>query len=152
MGWLSRKVGSADITIGVDKVVGKGRHRTTKSGATYTPRETVKAENLIRAAWLRKNGRAWSGFEGEVRMRVTVWRCLAKSNPKYWAGRADLGKPDWDNIGKLASDALNHIAYADDSQITLSTVRKMPRLPFAAGNHIRIQIDYYEEKYSKEPK
>lgn len=152
MGWLSRKVGSADLTIGVEKVVGKGRHRTTRAGIVYTPRETSKAEKLIRDAWVRKNGRARCGFDGEVRMRVTVWRCLAKSNPKYWAGKADLGKPDWDNAGKLVSDALNGIAYADDSQITLSTVRKMPRLPFAAGSHIRIQIDYYEEKYSKEPK
>ena len=27
-------------------------------------------------------------------------------------------KPDWDNIGKIVSDALNKFAYKDDSQIT----------------------------------
>lgn len=32
--------------------------------------------------------------------------------------------PDWDNLGKLVSDALNGIAYADDAQIAVSSVAK----------------------------
>jgi len=33
-------------------------------------------------------------------------------------------KPDWDNVGKVICDALNNIAYKDDSQIVDARVRK----------------------------
>ena len=33
-------------------------------------------------------------------------------------------KPDWDNIGKLISDALNGVAYADDKDIVFGAVQK----------------------------
>ena len=33
-------------------------------------------------------------------------------------------KPDWDNIGKIISDALNGIAYKDDAQVVSCTVEK----------------------------
>lgn len=33
-------------------------------------------------------------------------------------------KPDWDNIGKLVSDALNGIAYSDDAHIVDACVKK----------------------------
>ena len=36
-----------------------------------------------------------------------------------------ITKPDWDNIGKIVSDALNGIAYRDDSQVVDSRVRKI---------------------------
>ena len=153
MSWVKRKVGSVELTIGLSEVVGKQRPRfNTRTGSTYTPPKTKRAEGIVKKAFARVAGDEWSCFEGEVHLRVTTWRALAKTNPKFWAGRADLSVPDWDNTGKLVSDALNKLAYADDSQITLCTVRKMPRLLFVAGDHVRIQIDYYEESYSKEKK
>lgn len=33
-------------------------------------------------------------------------------------------KPDWDNIGKIVTDALNKIAYRDDSQVVACRVEK----------------------------
>lgn len=33
-------------------------------------------------------------------------------------------KPDWDNIGKIVTDALNGVAYHDDAQIVDAQVRK----------------------------
>ncbi len=33
-------------------------------------------------------------------------------------------RPDWDNIGKIVSDALNELAYHDDSYIVDARVRK----------------------------
>lgn len=36
-----------------------------------------------------------------------------------------VSKPDWDNLGKGISDALNGIAYVDDSQIIYAAVRKV---------------------------
>lgn len=35
-----------------------------------------------------------------------------------------ITKPDWDNVGKIVSDALNGIAYRDDSQIVDARVVK----------------------------
>ena len=49
-------------------------------------------------------------------------------------------KPDWDNIGKSVCDALNGLAYNDDSQIVEATVSKW----IAAADeqpHVRIVIE-----------
>lgn len=155
MSWTVRKVGHEELTIGVAEIVGKQRPRNSSFRGitrTYTPPKTHEAEDRIKAAFLRHVGARWSDYAGEVRLRVVYWRCLAKSNAKRWAGRADLGKPDCDNVLKLVMDALIGTAYVEDSQITYASVRKMPRLPFTAGNHIKITVDYYDETYSKEPK
>lgn len=152
MSWISKRVGRTEITMGLSEVIGKQRPRHTRSGAVYTPPKTRKAEDAISKEFERKAGRKWAGHRGEVRIRVAYWRCLSKSNPKYWAGRADLGKPDCDNVLKLVMDALKGSAYAEDAQVTYARVRKMPRLPFVAGNHIKITVDYYDETFLKEPK
>ncbi len=79
-------------------------------------------------------------------------RPLAKSNPKYWEGRSDLGKPDWDNVGKLACDSLNGIAFKDDSQVDTGAVTKRPRSPYGTQPRIDIYIEYFVEEYVKEKK
>ena len=33
-------------------------------------------------------------------------------------------RPDWDNIGKIITDALNEVAYHDDAQIVEAIVEK----------------------------
>ena len=33
-------------------------------------------------------------------------------------------RPDWDNVGKIVTDALNGVAYDDDSQIVSASVEK----------------------------
>lgn len=152
MSWHVRELARVEVTLDVDRIMGKQRPRHTANGSTYTPPRTRKAEEQIAKQFVAKAGTYWANFEGEVRMQVYSWRRLAKSNPKYWAGRADLGKPDADNIEKLVMDALQGVAYRDDSQITDLRICKMPRLPFVAGNHIRIKVRYLEETYEKEKK
>ncbi len=154
MSWRSRKVGHADLTMKVEEIVGKQRPKHSSFGGwqrTYTPAKTHNAEEAIAWRFAAKYGEQWRDFLGEVRIQVTYWRCLAKSNPKKWEGQADLGKPDCDNVLKLVMDALEGTAYAKDNQVTCASVRKMPRIPFMKGNHLRIQIDYYVESYEKEP-
>jgi Holliday junction resolvase RusA-like endonuclease len=34
-------------------------------------------------------------------------------------------KPDWDNLGKVVSDALNGIAWKDDAQVCWANVKKV---------------------------
>lgn len=150
MSWRRRHAGTACATVRLPEIVGKQRPRHTRAGRVYTPGKTRKAEAWVRADWLEQVGSAWADWSGEVRVRVWFTRELAKSNPKYWAGRADLGKPDLDNAVKAALDALNGAAWADDAQITKIEAAKGLRTPHGAGCLVRIQADYYEETYTKE--
>lgn len=101
---------------------GKARHRTTKMGIAYTPKETVQYENLVRTIFVQQHG-DWEITALPIRMVVTAIFPIPKSASK----RVRLGmmegtirptkRPDWDNIGKVISDSLNEIAYKDDSQV-----------------------------------
>ncbi len=148
--WQARHAGSAKCDIALDKIPTKQRPRWNGGKRPYTPRGTANAEKAIRSAWLEQVGHRWTGHEGEVRVTILVERPLCKSNPKYWAGRADVAAPDLDNIAKLCCDALNGVAYADDRQATRLHVARLPRAPFRRHCRIRIRIDYYEETYVKE--
>ena len=52
--------------------------------------------------------------------------------------QADTKKPDVDNIAKNVLDALNGLAWSDDSQITSLSVKKMPRT--RCDEHIIVEI------------
>ena len=95
------------------KFSGKG-----KFVKTYTPKETVDAEaNIAKiAAPLFKEP-----MQGAVKLRITAIFKPAKSWSKKRRSdameRYHTQTPDLDNVVKLVSDALNGIAYADDSQV-----------------------------------
>lgn len=150
MTWVHKRVGSAVLELHPAEIVGKGRPRFTRSGRTYTPRKTKRAELAIRDEFLRVSGERWAKFRGPVSVHIVYGRELAKSNPKFWAGRADTGKPDLDNCGKLILDALNGIAFMDDSQVVNMTIAKSARRPWGTGNLLKIEIAYYNEIYRKE--
>jgi crossover junction endodeoxyribonuclease RusA len=87
---------------------------------TFDPAHNVSFKKLVRdyafAAGLRTRQR----HEGLVRLNMKFF----KSRPKKFMRRADPPgaiycgtTPDWDNLGKMISDALNAIAYKDDAQI-----------------------------------
>lgn len=61
-------------------------------------------------------------WEGPVELHI-VARLLPPKNG-HWPNRHCLKKPDWDNVAKLVGDALNRLAYRDDSQIFAGSVRK----------------------------
>lgn len=149
MPWRRECFATVDMTIDVDKVIGKQRHRTTRSGHAYTPPETVRMERRIRGAFEREYGRRFAAHRGPVEITVFSTRELAMSNPKFWAGRSDTGKPDDDNLLKIVQDALNGVAYVDDSQITSGREVKMPRVPHGSGSSFRIVLAYYKEAYYK---
>lgn len=105
------------------KVVGKARARVTRYG-TYTPKSTREYEALVRKAF-KESG--CGKLEGELAMRLDVYRKLPKSRPKKLQSEPDTFKPDATNITKAVEDALNGLAYDDDAQITLSVCDKHPR-------------------------
>jgi Holliday junction resolvase RusA-like endonuclease len=106
----------------------KQRPRTTKQGHTYTPQKTVNYETLVRQLYITQNFR--KQLEGALKMTVRAYFTIPKSASKKKAadmagGRIRPAKrPDWDNVGKVISDALNGLAYHDDSQIVSATVEK----------------------------
>ena len=55
-----------------------------------------------------------------------------------WSNKSNK-KPDWDNIGKIVSDALNKFAFKDDSQITDVRIFKK----YAKTPKVIVQIGEY---------
>ena len=105
----------------------KQRPRVCKYG-TYTPTKTVNYETLVKQLYIMQNHR--KQLEGALQMRVIAYMPITKSTSKKNAELMRAGsirptkKPDWDNIGKIISDALNGLAYHDDSQIVSATIEK----------------------------
>lgn len=104
----------------------KGRPRITKWGA-HTPEKTVLYENLIKTEYRLANGEM---HEGQLVMNIKAYFSIPKSASKKKHDQMVSGeirptkKPDADNILKVVADALNKIAYDDDSQIVKATISK----------------------------
>ena len=108
-------------------VRGKGRARFVRAtGRTYTPDKTAEAMERIRMAFVACGGEP--APEGvPVSVTIATARRMPKSRPKRVAEEPDVYKPDADNVAKLVLDALNGVAWADDTQVTELRVRKFPR-------------------------
>ncbi len=107
-------------------VRGKGRVRFARAtGRTYTPDATAEAMQLIRQEW-GDSPCAPSGVP--VTVRILTMRPMPKSRPKRIVAEPDVYKPDADNIAKLVLDALNGIAWSDDTQVTGLYVFKCDRM------------------------
>lgn len=108
-----------------------GKQRPRHNGkVTYTPPETLEHEELVKWAYRRSAGNYRFPDGWYLDMRVIAYLKIPKSASKadhaaMVSGRIRPAKtPDWDNIGKLAADALNKIAYSDDRYIVDAMVRK----------------------------
>ena len=95
------------------KPKGKGRHRTMRNGHTFADPETVKAEQLIQL----HVGQAWHQAPLDEPLFVDILAFFERPKSKPKKVFYPTGKPDWDNIGKLACDSLNGILWRDDSII-----------------------------------
>lgn len=150
MPWIFNIIGTETCVIELDHVPKKERPRyDRRNDRVYTPSKTKKDEQRISKEWRAQVGDRFKDHATEVRVFISICRPLAESNPKYWAGRPDLGKPDTDNVDKLVRDALNGLAYKDDKQITQSRVVRLPRSPYGSKTMLRIHIQYFSEKYEK---
>lgn len=111
------------------KPYGKGRPRFMRNGHTYTPSETTNYENLVKLSFQQQTDR--TKFDGEVSARIIAVYPIPKSASKKKQAEMLTGdirptvKPDCDNIAKTILDALNNIAFADDSQVVELFVKKM---------------------------
>lgn len=114
--------------------VGKGRPKfSTINGhaVAYTPKKTANYETLVQLAYQQKYG--GQSFDKDVKLKadITAFFSIPKSTSKKKREEIFRGnikptkKPDCDNIAKVVLDALNKVAYYDDSQIVKLTVQKL---------------------------
>lgn len=105
--------------------VAKQRPRVTKSGHTYTPKETQHWESTCRIL-AHQAMQGAKPHEGAVSLRITAHFQIPKTWPK-WKLKAEpwatVGK-DLDNIAKAVLDACNGVVYADDRQVVELHVNK----------------------------
>lgn len=106
--------------------VGKERARVI-SGRAYTPSRTKAYEQWVQLAAREANIPL---LQGPVQMTL-VW---AKQVPASWSKKHKTesldkvyatGTPDLDNVIKAVSDALNGIAYIDDSQVAVISASRI---------------------------
>lgn len=123
------------------------RHKQLKDGRIidYIPEPTLTAQGLIQHH-IRQIVLSKGHFPDNVpiRLEATFFRRRPKSTPK----RVELPttKPDWDNLGKLVSDALTHFVYSNDSHITTAIIKKR----FAdIGTTPRIELILEEDRLER---
>ena len=114
--------------------VGKGRPRfSTINGhaVAYTPEKTASFENLVRLAYKQAYPDK-KPFDKGVQLSVTInaYFPIPKATSKKKAALMKerqirpTTKPDLDNLAKSICDALNKVAFYDDSQVVVLKVRK----------------------------
>ena len=105
---------------------GKARPKIVRRGnftQAFTPEKTVNYEALVKLSYQQAAGGLFLGAGVPVRVRIDAYYDTPKSGSKKKLRDMLMGlifptkKPDWDNIGKIVCDALNGVAYEDDTQI-----------------------------------
>ncbi len=100
--------------------------RAGKNGKRhYTPAKQARFMDAVRA-------RAHQAMAGappmtgpvELAFRATYLIPPSWSKKKQAEAVWKTSKPDWDNLAKIAADAMNKIVYVDDAQIASSIVQK----------------------------
>lgn len=124
--------------------VGKGRPRLmrTKAGGVHihTPDATLRFEERVRYAALAAGARP---LEGPLAMEIRCFFALPKSRCRKRKPRGQEWKtsiPDLDNLIKAIADALNGLAFADDSQVVQVVARKFVA---AQGEPARTHVAVY---------
>lgn len=113
--------------------IGKGRPKFSTFGGypkAYTPQKTANYENLVKMAFQASGSK---GYDKGIQLRaeITAYFPIPKSTSNKKRFEMLHGvimhtkKPDADNVAKSILDALNGLAFYDDSQICELGVCKM---------------------------
>lgn len=108
--------------------VAKARPRVTKAGHAYTPQKTKVYERLVQSIFIGEYGKPQ--LEGPLLLEMDLYFQIPKSTRKKDVplmldkSIRPVKRPDLDNCLKAVSDALNGVAYKDDSQIVGAVLRK----------------------------
>lgn len=113
--------------------VGKGRPKfSTVNGhaVAYTPAKTANYETLVRLSYQQKYAGCMFDKDIPLRAIIRAFFPIPKSASKKKREQMEAGKIrhtkkcDADNIAKACLDALNGIAFYDDSQVCELSVSK----------------------------
>ena len=105
-----------------------GKNFITGAPQTYTPEKTRAYEAHVAWSYRSQGGKHYG--EQYVRLGVLAFYSIPKSWTKAKQQQAREGalrpsvKPDADNIIKAVADALNGVAYTDDTQVVEVFARK----------------------------
>lgn len=112
------------------------RPRFSKYG-TYNKKEYTEYKEVIRLAYVAKN----KGYPSEnaLQMRIDFFFKVPKSwtKKKKESAKWHISKPDTDNLIKAIKDALNGVAYKDDSQVCIVYASKR----YSQRQGIKIEIE-----------
>lgn len=130
------------------KPKGKGRPRVnTTTHRAYTPEDTRQYERTVQYSYINAYPVAEERFhKGAIRVQINAYFPIPVSWPQWKKRKAmegkflPLTKPDTDNIAKAVLDALNGLAYTDDSQVVALTVNKL----YAERGHVAVRIESEE--------
>ena len=108
--------------------VGKARPRVTRSGHAYTPQKTKDYEMLVRSCYESQVGSFQFGAKKPLEVLIEAEFPIPKSASKKRAAEMvetyHTNKPDADNLAKGILDALNGVAFPDDSAVSALCVVK----------------------------
>ena len=103
--------------------------RTATGGRAITPPKTRSYEDFIKWEYTRQYNYFFKD-KTMLRMEIKAFFKVPESKSKKQKNMMlsnilrPTKKPDMDNIVKVVADALNKVAYKDDSQIVECTVKK----------------------------
>lgn len=106
----------------------KLRHRTTKQGFTYNPKQNIEYENWVKQCYFIENKQKM--LEGEIKAIIKAYFKIPKSTSKKKRKLMieekirPTKKPDTDNLAKIVLDSLNTLAFHDDKQVVDLRVEK----------------------------
>ena len=112
----------------------------------FTPAKTTNYENLVKLSFQQAYGDFRFLDDSELEMEIVAVFPIPKSTSKKKRALMESGeiapakKPDCDNIVKSICDALNLVAYKDDSQITdLQIVKRYESEDWEIGAYVTIR-------------
>ena len=114
------------------KPIAKARPRLGRY-RTYTPKKTADYERAVQLAY-QNQFKKEKPFEKPVKMEIAFYFQVPKSYPKSRrlqfaeGNQPHTKRPDLDNLVKAVTDALNGLAYNDDSQIYSMVIQKWETL------------------------
>jgi Holliday junction resolvase RusA-like endonuclease len=123
---------------------GKARPRFVRAtGRTYTPETTLNCEQWVKHCALQAGVKPLEGaLEVEVYMDLPIpasWSKRKKADAMSGNVRP-VGKPDLDNVLKLIGDALNGVAWRDDSQIVKASISRRYGPDDGIGSTILVRV------------
>lgn len=110
--------------------VPKARAWQTKSGHIYTPQRTINYERLVKKCYKEQVGDVKAPTNMPVAIQIRFFVPIPRTDPEVIKQEKRTAKlrptkpGDVDNYAKSVFDALNGVAYADDSQVVQATIDK----------------------------